>query len=204
LDSNPPPPPPYGALIEKARKGGRLSLREASGRAGVSKATWIDNTRGWRKRGDAWEPTSPKPETIASMAHAVRVDPERLASEGEHPGAAEILGEIIRQEPAPEPAPGPPPAPPDEPSDVRLHLIEATDAALRTDADIIETAIRAGAFTPAHPVESAILRQEDWDPGHKAREVANFRARVAVEDARDRRRAQLPGVSSMSASGETM
>jgi hypothetical protein len=91
-----------------------------------------------------------------------------------------------------EPAQSPAPAGPD-PSDVRLHLVEATDAALRTDADIIKAAIDAGTFTPADAVESTVLRQP-WDTGRQAAEIANFRARVAAHDARRQRKAQLPGV----------
>jgi hypothetical protein len=98
----PPPAPPYGILIEVARKGARLSLRRAAELAGVSKATWIDNARGYRKRDNAWEPVNPKPETIARMAHAAAVSAKRLESEGGNPAAAQILREIERpQTPVP-------------------------------------------------------------------------------------------------------
>ena len=111
MEFTPPPQPKYGALIELARKGKRISIQEAAERARVSKATWIDNVRGYRRRGAAWEHVEPKPETIAGMAEAVGLSPERLETEGQRPDAAEILGEIGRDEvrEAAPPRPAPPP-----------------------------------------------------------------------------------------------
>lgn len=107
MDTSPSPQlPPCGALIEVARKGARLTIQAAAKRAGVSKATWIDSVREYRKRDGSREPVDPKPETIARMAHAVGVSAKRLEIEGEHPDAAEILTEILRREPvSTEPAP---------------------------------------------------------------------------------------------------
>lgn len=98
MDTSPPAPPPqHGALIEIARKGARLSVQAAADQAGIAKATWIDSVRGFRKRGGEWEPVNPKAETIAGMADAVGVSPERLETEGGHPVAAAVLREMHRQ-----------------------------------------------------------------------------------------------------------
>lgn len=102
MDTPPPPPPPYGVLIEKARKAaGGLSIQRAADRAGIAKATWIDNARGYRRRGDHWERVDPKPETIARMAQAAGVTPDRLTGEGQRPDASEILTEMSRPGTAP-------------------------------------------------------------------------------------------------------
>jgi transcriptional regulator with XRE-family HTH domain len=131
MDTAPPPAPPYGSLIERARKGIRLSIRAAAAHAGISKATWIDNVRGHRKRGGVWERIDPKPETIARMAHAAHITPKRLAGEGpgegQRPDAAEILEEILRNPPAPPPVravPEPPPADPADPGDPDVQILE--------------------------------------------------------------------------------
>jgi len=126
MNTSPPPPPAYGALIDLARKGTGLTLRVAAQRAGVAKATWIDNVRGYRKRDEQWEPVQPKPGTIARMAAAVSISPDRLASEGERPDAAEILREILRAEPAPSPGA---PSPPASGNVVAADRLAAKDAA---------------------------------------------------------------------------
>lgn len=113
MNTAPPDPPPYGVLIERARRGAGLSIQKAATAAGVSKASWIDIVRGYRKRGadKPPEPTDPRPETIARMAYAAGLSPERLRKEGDHPGAADILAEIQMQaaRSAPEPEQEPPP-----------------------------------------------------------------------------------------------
>jgi transcriptional regulator with XRE-family HTH domain len=98
VDHTGPPEPSYGVLIELARKAAGITIQRAAGAAGVSKATWIDNVRGYRKRGNAAEPVYPKPETIAHMAHAVGVTPERMETEGGLGDAAAILREILRRD----------------------------------------------------------------------------------------------------------
>lgn len=100
MHTSPPDTPRYGSVIELARKGAGLSMQRAADAAGISKATWIDSTRGYRRRGAEWETVEPKPETIARMARAVGISPERLKTEGQHPEAAEILAEIQRTQPA--------------------------------------------------------------------------------------------------------
>jgi hypothetical protein len=45
-------------------------------------------------------PARAKPVTIAHMAYAVGLSPERLESEGQNPEAAAILREVIRQQDA--------------------------------------------------------------------------------------------------------
>lgn len=82
-----PPKPPYGELIEEARAAARLSKREAARRAGISDAWWRYVTEG--RQGET--PIRGTAETVAAMALAVHLSPERLETEGERPDAAEIL-----------------------------------------------------------------------------------------------------------------
>lgn len=89
------PEPPYGTLIEVARKSARLSIAEAASRAGVSKATWIDYVRGWRRRKGETETIDPDAGKVAHMAHAVGVTPEQLESEGREPDAAKVLRRVL-------------------------------------------------------------------------------------------------------------
>jgi transcriptional regulator with XRE-family HTH domain len=184
-----PPPPPEAALIRVALDAAGFTAREAAARAGISKARLSQIAGGYETRGDVAKVVHAKPGTLARVARHLGITPEQLETEGQRRDAAEVLREILRREPAAEPEP---PPRPDDPSDVRLYLVDATDAALRTDADIIAAAIDAGTFTPADSVESVILRQQ-WDSARRAAEIANFRARVAAHDTRARRRAQLAG-----------
>jgi hypothetical protein len=150
MRTSPPPPPPYGALTDLARKGTGITVLLAARRAGVSKATWIDNVRGYRWRDERWEPVHPKPDTIARMAAAVRISPERLATEGERPDAAEILREILRQGPGPEP-----PA-----------ITAVPEPAAGGDA---------AAVLLTDPVEQAIWRQTGKPEETRAREIRAWR-----------------------------
>lgn len=96
MPGKPPPParPPYGELIETAREALNLPQRQAAKLAGVARQTWIDTVRGYKLRNRQWEPIESEPRTVARMAHAVRITPGRLASQGRHPDAAVILAEI--------------------------------------------------------------------------------------------------------------
>ncbi|MDP9799378.1 transcriptional regulator with XRE-family HTH domain [Catenuloplanes nepalensis] len=65
---------PLGLLLEEAREGLRLSVREAAKRAGMSDARWRQVVRGWQSsRGRRLE-VRPRPVTVIGMAKAVRVD----------------------------------------------------------------------------------------------------------------------------------
>lgn len=197
MDTTPPPPPPaYGALIEKARKAARISVQAAADRAGISKATWIDAARGYRKRGGTREAVDPKPETIARMAHAVAgITPRRLAEEGSRPDAAEVLAEIQRPPPAPEGTTGGHPGtgiPAQDDDDIRSDLYAALAKVNRPLKEQVLTEIldrtrqwhaEGGTGNPppqaltSDPVEQAILEVSGWDLDGKAEEIAGYRAR---------------------------
>lgn len=115
-----PPKPPYGELIEQARLEAGISKREAARRAGISDAWWRYVTEG--RQGET--PVPGTAETVAAMARAVGLSPERLEGEGSRPDAAALLREPPRiprteTEPAePEPARNPfAHLAPDEPED---------------------------------------------------------------------------------------
>lgn len=117
-----PPARPEGALIRLTRQASGMTVPEAVKRSGVSKARWSQVESGYETRNGVTRPVQVKPDTLARMARAVGLSPERLESEGQRPDAAEILREILRSQPeGPRLSPVPDPAPP-------LDLSTADDA----------------------------------------------------------------------------
>jgi transcriptional regulator with XRE-family HTH domain len=86
-----PAVPPYGDLLERARKSRHITIASAAAAAGIVKQTWIDIVKGRTAR--------PKADTLAGMALAVYVPPERLEAEGGQAEAADILREMLRAAP---------------------------------------------------------------------------------------------------------
>lgn len=86
-----PAAPPYGDLFERARKSRRITIQRAAASAGIVKQTWIDIVKGRTAR--------PKADTLAAMALAVGVPPDRLEAQGHQGEAAEILREMLRESP---------------------------------------------------------------------------------------------------------
>lgn len=98
-----PEPPPEAKLIRIAREAARIQVRAAARAAGVSKSHWAAVEAGYERRDGLYRPMSgTSAATIAHMAHAVGLPPERLEVAG-RPDAAEVLSEIIAQEAAAEP-----------------------------------------------------------------------------------------------------
>jgi hypothetical protein len=91
------PKPPYGELIEQARGDAGLSKREAARRAGISDAWWRYVTEG--RQGDT--PVPGTAGTVAAMARAVGLSPERLEEEGQRKDAAAALRKMLAQPPPP-------------------------------------------------------------------------------------------------------
>jgi transcriptional regulator with XRE-family HTH domain len=100
-----PPSRPEGALIRLARQAAGLSIPDAVRLSGVSKARWSQVESGYERRDGVTRPVQAKADTLARMAHAVGLPPERLELEGQRPDAAEILREILRRK-DPEPGSG--------------------------------------------------------------------------------------------------
>ena len=93
---------PEGQLIRRVRDLSipKLTIRAAAERIGLSTEQWGYIERGYRpaRAGEPPRPFSPPAATLAKMAHALRITPERLESEGQRPDAAEILREILHRE----------------------------------------------------------------------------------------------------------
>lgn len=106
-------PPPEAVLIRRVRQATGITVDAASERAGISKARWTQVETGREKRKDGYHRAVAPPGTLARMAHALRLTPDRLAAEGARPDAAEVLGEILRDDA--------PAAPPDLPLDLRFE-----------------------------------------------------------------------------------
>lgn len=102
----PPEPPPEAALIRLVREAAGIKLPAAATAAGISKARWSQIETGYETRSGGWREVRGRPVTIAHMAYAVGVTPERLeAAAHEYDSAAEqrrvtdaaaILREILR------------------------------------------------------------------------------------------------------------
>jgi hypothetical protein len=102
MSGDAPGPTPEGQLIRQVRDLSipRLSIRAAGKRIGLSAEQWGYVERGYRPAGAGQPPRpfSPPAATLAKMAHALRITPERLESEGQRPDAAKILREILHRE----------------------------------------------------------------------------------------------------------
>ena len=102
------PKTPEGRLLRSARVRTipKLSIRAAAARIGMSPEQWGYAERGYVPRRGSEPPRvfHPPAATLARMARAVGISPERLESEGERPDAAGELLEIARDEAAASPA----------------------------------------------------------------------------------------------------
>ena len=68
---------PHGRLLETAREQLGYSKRRAAAEAGISEARWRQIVTGIRRAGGGVTlPVNPRPETLASMARAVDVQPD--------------------------------------------------------------------------------------------------------------------------------
>ena len=106
-----PEPTPEGALIRLAREAARIKTPAAARAARISTARWSQVEQGYETKPGRYLPVSAPAATVAHMANAVGVEPERLAEAG-RPDAAKVLYEIIRREsmslvPAVPPPPNP-------------------------------------------------------------------------------------------------
>jgi len=101
--NTPPDPPPEGVLIESCRHDAGLSVREAARRAVISEGWWRQVVKGYQSlSGGSYGLVRDVPaRTIARMAKAVQVPPERLAAEGGRPDAAQALARLADHEPGP-------------------------------------------------------------------------------------------------------
>lgn len=94
-----PAPPPEAALIRRARLAAGLKVRPLArkvGPNGISTGRWSQIETGWETRRGELRPARAEDGTLAWMAYLLHVTPERLASEGQRPEAAEVLREIQR------------------------------------------------------------------------------------------------------------
>ena len=127
-----PAPPPEGALLHRARESASITITEAARSAGITDTRWSQIERGYERRKGTDVPARAKAGTLARMAQAIALSPERLEDEGERPDAAEILREIQRTAApsAPVTAHGAV-AYPEQPAGAPAGLPEVTEAARR-------------------------------------------------------------------------
>jgi hypothetical protein len=92
-----PPVTAWGEMIRLAREAStpRLSVRAAAKLANMSPENWGHVERGYQLHRGRHRPVTGTPATVAHMAHAVGVTPDRLRAAG-NPAAAQILAEMHR------------------------------------------------------------------------------------------------------------
>jgi transcriptional regulator with XRE-family HTH domain len=98
-----PSPPPEAVLLRRVREAAGLKLPAVAREAGVSVARWSQVENGYETRAGMRRPVRARAGTLAHMAAALPLSPERLATEGERPDAADVLREIQHGEAAPRP-----------------------------------------------------------------------------------------------------
>lgn len=87
-------PPPEAALIRLVRQAAKIPVAAAAKRAGISTARWTQVEQGYETRAGERRPATAPPDTLAYMAAAIGLPPERLESEGQRPDAAAVLREM--------------------------------------------------------------------------------------------------------------
>ena len=134
-----PSPPPEAVLIRLAREAARIRAPAAAKAAGISPARWSQVETGYETRLGNVKPVRAPAGTLAHMAHAVGVSPERLEETG-RPDAAVVLREIARRE-AESATHEPPPHP--RYSDPSLRRIDEDPDLTREEKDaMIALAVR--------------------------------------------------------------
>ncbi len=86
-------------MLRLAREASGTTVSEAAAAAGISAARWSQVELGYETRRGGFKPVRARGGTLARMAYAVGVGPERL-EEGGRPDAAEIVREIRRRDEA--------------------------------------------------------------------------------------------------------
>jgi len=89
-----PEPPPEAVLLRLAREAARIKAPAAARAAGISTARWSQIENGYETRLGGYKPVIARESTLAHMAHAAGVTPDRLTDVG-RPDAAAVLREII-------------------------------------------------------------------------------------------------------------
>ena len=90
-----PEPPPEAVLIRLVREAAQISASDAAKAAGISKSRWSQIETGYESRDGEYREVSGQRDTIAWMAWAVGLEPDRLAEY--RPDAVLVLDEILRQ-----------------------------------------------------------------------------------------------------------
>lgn len=99
-----PAPPPEAVIIRVAREAGQIKTPVAARAAGISVARWSQIEIGYETRRGRFKEVRARAGTLAHMAAAVGVSPDRLEEAGRG-DAAVILREIMRRNAEPTPAP---------------------------------------------------------------------------------------------------
>lgn len=89
------PPPPEAVLIYRARESASITIADAAKAAGITDTRWSQIERGHERRKGIDVPARAKAGTLARMARAVGISPERLEKEGQREDAADLLREML-------------------------------------------------------------------------------------------------------------
>jgi hypothetical protein len=192
--NTPPEPQPEGILLESAREAARISARQAARQAGISEGWWRQVVKGHTSAsGGAYVPVSGVPaKTIARMALAVGLSPERMEAEGQRPDAAAQM----RRQPAPaaQPPAGAPLAVADSDADRLEGELARIEVGVWTEISRHPPGTSPGVIF-AHPAEAALMGMitplgEPVPLPQRVRWIAEFRAvRSRSREAPETRRA---------------
>jgi hypothetical protein len=173
-----PDPTPEGRLIAAAAKRGNFSIRKAAERAGLSYGRWRQITSGVQNvsPGQYAAVRNVPANTIARMATAVGLAPERVETEGRRPDAAQIMRSGDVHLPALAAVPPEPVMPPDENLPPILRGIDPHEAepflkAVEKDLTDAAAGIRDpwkdAATDPMQQFELSVLRSDAHDADGK-------------------------------------
>lgn len=110
-----PTPPPEAALLRLVRTAAGIKASDAAAYVdrhslrSFSAARWSQIENGYETRDGGYRRVTATAATLAHMAAAVGLTPDRLAAEGERSDAAEVLREILRKDASASPEVSPPP-----------------------------------------------------------------------------------------------
>jgi len=91
-----PKPPAEALLLRLVREAASVRTEDAAEAAGISKARWSQVETGYEMRRGRYKPVTARPGTLARMALALGISPQRLEDDGKRRDAALVLAEILR------------------------------------------------------------------------------------------------------------
>jgi transcriptional regulator with XRE-family HTH domain len=141
-----PKPPAEAVLLKLVREAANVRTEDAAEAAGISKARWSQVESGYEVRAGRYKPVTARHGTLARMALALGISPQRLGDEGKRRDAALVLAEILRSEPPAQASA--------QDEEQILALIEATWGDFANAPEYVQTFAQADQFPPAFRMQA--------------------------------------------------